>query len=65
MWDAERPGLLLTPQSSGQEVVHPSLLYPGINSPLSPASLKRLLMLLVHPWLRQSSPSGKETSIGD
>lgn len=50
---------LLRPQSSGQEVVHPSLLYPGINSCLPPASLRWLVMLLVHPRLRQSSPSSE------
>lgn len=42
-----------------------TLPYPRINSYLSPASLKWLLMLLVHPRLRQSSPSGKETHSGD
>lgn len=45
--------------------MHPSLLYPRINSYLPPASLKSLLMLLVHPRLRQSSPSGKQTHSGD
>ena len=61
----KRPRWLLAPQSRGQEVVHPSLCYLGINSDPSPASLKWLLVLLVHPRLRQSSPSGKTTHIGD